>query len=255
MNVVWLQGYDSTSLLDGEYSVTYELYYWPGLQGRGEFVRLAFEEAGVAYVDHARNIAMDDLQSVLAETNTPAFALPILRHGDVTVGQSALILHYLGPRLSLVGETEALRLWTHQIQLTLSDFANEVHDTHHPLGVSDYYENQKPEALKRAAEFRGARAPKFLTWCETVLGRNPAGPQFLAGDHLNYADLSLFQMISGLEYAFPNMMRRLLPDYPLIAALHAHVAARTNIHAYLESDRRVPFNESGIFRHYPELDA
>ena len=31
----------------------YELYYWPGIQGRGQFVRLALEYAGAKYVDIA----------------------------------------------------------------------------------------------------------------------------------------------------------------------------------------------------------
>lgn len=234
--------------------MTYELFYWPGLQGRGEFIRLAFEEVGIDYIDHARDIAMDDLQSIFADTATPSFALPVLRHGDVAIGQMALILHYLGPRLSLVGDTDALRLWTHQIQLTLSDFTDEIHDSHHPLGPGDYYENQKPEALKRAAEFKTIRAPKFLNWLETVLDQNPDGPEFLAGGQLSYADLSLFQIIEGLKYAFPNLMQRLAPNYQLVFALHARVAERPNIQAYIESDRRVPFNETGLFRRYPELD-
>ena len=34
--------------------MVYELHYWPRIQGRGEFVRLALEQAGAEYVDVAR---------------------------------------------------------------------------------------------------------------------------------------------------------------------------------------------------------
>lgn len=236
--------------------MTYELFYWPGLQGRGEFIRLAFEEAGVAYVDHARDISMDDLLATLNDPTsaTRSFALPILKHQDVTIGQVPLILDYLGPRLKLVAEEEALRRWTQQIQLTLGDFIDEIHDTHHPLGGSDYYENQKPEALKRTAAFKSLRVPKFLGWIKTVLKQNPSGPSYLVAEQLSYADLSLFQIIAGLNFAFPNLMRDTLVEYHLVATLHARVAARPNIAAYLKSERRIPFNQSGLFRHYVELD-
>ena len=42
----------------------YELYYWPSIQGRGEFIRLTLEEAGADYVDVARK--SDDVVEVVA---------------------------------------------------------------------------------------------------------------------------------------------------------------------------------------------
>jgi glutathione S-transferase len=240
--------------------MTYELYYWPGIQGRGEFVRLALEAAGADYVDVARQRGrgrgMPALQAVLADANLehPPFAPPFLRDGDLVIGQTAAILLYLGPRLGLAPVDETGRLWTHQIQLTVADFVDEAHDTHHPVGADLYYEDQKPEAARRAASFRRLRIPKFLGWFERVLARNPKGGDHLVGNALTYADLSLFQVVEGLSYAFPNSMKRLLPDIPRVAALHEGVAAHPHIRAYLESDRRLAFNESGIFRHYPELD-
>jgi len=240
--------------------MTYELYYWPGIQGRGEFVRLALEAAGADYVDVARRRGrgrgMPALQAVLAdeELDHPPFAPPFLKDGDLVVGQTAAILLYLGPRLGLAPADEPGRLWTHQLQLTIADLVDEAHDTHHPVGAGLYYEEQKPEAARRAASFRRERMAKFLGWFERVLARNPKGSNHLVGDALSYADLSLFQVFEGLSYAFPNSMNRLLPDVPRVAALHERVAHHPRIRAYLASDRRIAFNESGIFRHYPELD-
>lgn len=230
--------------------MTYELYYWPGIQGRGEFVRLALEDAGADYVDVWRDSGMSEV-----DTPTPPFAPPWLRDGDIVVGQTAAILLYLGPRLGLVPDDETGRLWTHQIELTIADFVDEAHDVHHPVGPGRYYEEQKPEALRRAGEFRDQRAPKFLAWFETVLSKNPAGAAHLAGNAVTYADLSLFQVVEGLNYAFPRMMKRLMPLHPNVVALHKKVGQRPRLRAYLASRRRIPFNESGIFRHYPELDG
>ncbi len=230
--------------------MTYELFYWPGIQGRGEFVRLALEDAGVSYVDVWRGGGMRE-----PDTDTPSFAPPFLRDGDIVVGQVAAILFHLGPKLGLTPGDEKGRLWTHQIQLTIADFVVEAHDVHHPVGAGRYYEEQKPESLRRAEEFRDERAPKFLDWFEGILTRNPAGSAHLAGDATTYADLSLFQMVEGLSYAFPKLMTRLMPDYRLVASLCKSVARRPRIKVYLASDRRLPFNESGIFRHYPELDG
>lgn len=227
--------------------MTYELYYWPGLPGRGEFVRLAFEAVGVDFADKA----------VPAETNDiarPSFAPPFLVDSDLVIGQVAAILLYLGPKLGLVPDDAGGQIWTHQVQLTIADFVDEIHDTHHPLDVSLYYEDQKEAARKRAEAFRLRRAPKFLSWFETVLDRNRAGPAHLSGDRLCYADLSLFQVVAGLKFAFPNLMARLGPDYPLVMALAARVGAEPNIAAYLASPRRRAFTQSGIFRFYPELD-
>ena len=189
------------------------------------------------------------------DTVTPPLAPPWLKDGDVVVGQTAVILLYLGPRLGLVPDDEAGRLWVHQIQLTIADFVNETHDTHHPLGPGRYYEDQKQEALRRSQEFREQRMPKFLGWFEEVLSRNPSGNGHLVGEAVSYADLSLFQIVEGLRYAFPNRMVELASDYPLVEALHRTVGERPRLKAYLQSDRRLPFNEDGIFRRYPELDA
>lgn len=240
--------------------MTYELYYWPGLQGRGEFVRLALEGTGADYVDVARRggrgRGVPTLSAVLEDDTLghPPFAPPFLKDGDFVIGQTAAILLYLGPRLGLAPDDEKGRLWTHQIQLTVADFVDEAHDTHHPVGSDLYYEEQKPEAARRAVSFRRLRMPKFLGWFERILARNPSGKGHLVGDRLTYVDLSLFQVVEGLSYAFPNRMNELLPEFSRVSALHKMVAAQPRIRAYLASDRRIAFNESGIFRHYPELD-
>jgi len=235
--------------------MAYELFYWTGIQGRGEFVRLALEEAGADYVDMAREAGDRVIFEVLKDPRTPSFAPPILRDGDVLVGQTALILHYLGRPLDLAPPDERLRLWTHQIQLTVTDFVAEIHDVHHPVGVGSYYEDQKPEAKRRAAEFRKERVPKFLGWFERILARNPGGSEHLVGDRLTYADLSLFQIVDGLNYAFPRLMHANRDAFPHVMALWDAVRNRPHIAAYLASPRRLPFSEYGIFRHYPELDA
>ncbi|WP_084396395.1 glutathione S-transferase [Henriciella aquimarina] len=227
--------------------MTYTLHYWQGVPGRGEYVRLAFEEAGVAYTDQSPDWGA-------GHDDTPSFAPPFLTDGEVTVGQTAAILHYLGPKLGLVPEDARLALWTHQIQLTVADLVVEAHDTHHPLGPGAYYEDQKAEAKTRAQAFRDSRLPKFLDWFEEILTQNPAGDTWLVGDALTYADLSLFHSLEGLDHAFPKAMKRLEGDYPKARALQARVRERPNIAAYLKSDRRQPFGE-GIFRHYPELDG
>lgn len=234
-------------------SLTYELYYWPGIQGRGEFIRLALEDAGADYVDVWR-LSPGSAGPSDINCETPSFAPPYLRDSDVVVGQTAAILLYLGPRLGLAPVDERLRLWTHQIQLTIADFVDEAHDVHHPIGAGRYYEEQKPESRRRAAEFRDERVPKFLDWFETILSRNPAGHSSLVGNTVTYADLSLFQMVEGLSYAFPRLMARSMPGFPKVAALHQAVGRRLRLRAYLDSERRIAFNESGIFRHYPELD-
>lgn len=237
--------------------MVYELYYWPGIQGRGEFVRLALEEAGAAYVDVARVHGTGALMRLWDGDGvaTPAFAPPFLRDGQTVIGQTANILLYLGERLRLAPKAEAAKLWTHQIQLTIADLVVEAHDTHHPLGGDFYYEEQKPESLRRAKLFRESRIPRFLAWFEGILERNPKGDRHLVGARLSYADLSLFQAIEGLRYAFPKAMAKRLSQAPKTAALHECVAARPRIKAYLASERRIPFNEDGIFRHYPELDG
>lgn len=234
--------------------MAYELYYWSGIQGRGEFVRLALEDAGADYHDVAREKGDGALLAFGEHAQTPSFAPPFLKDGKIVVGQVAAILFYLGERIGLAPSDERLKLWTHQIQLTVTDLVAEAHDVHHPVGVARYYEEQKPESARRSKEFRASRIPKFLTWFETVLSRNPSGPAHLVGKSATYADLSLFQVVEGLAYAFPNVMGEALAGYPKISALHGTVSQRPNIAAYLKSERRLPFNENGIFRHYSELD-
>ncbi len=227
----------------------YELYYWPGIQGRGEFVRLALECASADYEDVARRPGGMDRMSRLLENEKDKdrpFAPPFLRSGKLLVAQTANILFYLGPRLGLAPKGEAARLHLHQHQLTIADWLVEAHDTHHPIGSGLYYEEQKREAKRRAEDFTANRLPRFLLYFESVSTKNGKP---------TYVDLSLFQMIEGLRYAFPNAMKKLERRSPRLAALHDRIAAIPAVSAYLASERRLPFNEQGIFRHYPELDS
>lgn len=239
--------------------MSYQLYYWPTIQGRGEFVRLALEEAGADYIDVGRGPEGPDFEAVSAVLDHddevhPPFAPPVLREGGLVIAQTASILLHLGARHGLAPDDEAGRLWVHQLQLTLADWLDEIHDTHHPVGAELYYEDQKPEAARRARVFREYRLPKFMGYFERVLAANPAGEGQLAGDAVTYADLSLFQVVEGLRYAFPNAMRRVEPEHPRVNALHGRIRERPRVAAYLDSARRIPFNEEGIFRRYPELD-
>ncbi|MFC5479279.1 glutathione S-transferase [Massilia suwonensis] len=232
--------------------MAYELLYWPSIQGRGEFVRLALEEAGEDYEDVARGPGgVDALMATLKEGPTPSFAPPFLRAEGMTIGQTAAILMYLGERHGLAPQDTAGRLWVHQLQLTIADLVAEAHDTHHPVGSGLYYEDQKAEALRRAQDFTAARVPKFFAYFSGVLGEK----DYLLGANVTYADLSLFQLLEGLDYAFPKATARALAQHPNLAALRGRVAARPRIAAYLQSPRRIPFNEEGIFRRYPELDS
>jgi len=234
----------------------YELYYWPEIQGRGEFVRLALEEAGADYVDVARGkggtAAMFKLMEG-ARAKHPPFAPPFLKAGKLLIAQTANVLLYLGARHRLAPREEAGRLWVHQLQLTIADFVDEAHDTHHPIASGLYYEDQKKEAKRRAADFLRNRAPKYFGYFEGVLARN--GGRYLTGNRVTYADLSLFQIVAGMRYAFPSAMGKLEKKVPRAVAMHGLVAKRPRIAAYLASERRIPFNEYGIFRHYKELDA
>ncbi|MBB4721751.1 glutathione S-transferase [Xanthomonas euvesicatoria] len=232
----------------------YQLYYWTGLQGRGEFVRLALEDAGAAYTDVAR-IQGDEVMTAFLQgeqVGAQPFAPPFLKAGDVVVAQVAAILHFIGPQLQLVPDSEPQRLQALQLQLTIADLVAEVHDTHHPIATGLYYEDQQAEAAKRAQDLRENRLPKFLGYFEQVLQQ--AGGTHVLGTH-SYVDLSLFQLVSGLEYMFPKRMATLAKNLPGLKALQRHVAQRPRVAAYLASERRVAFNTNGIFRHYPELDA
>lgn len=232
----------------------YELYYWTGIQGRGEFVRLALEDAGAAYTDMARVHGDEVMQPFLegkADGLRP-FAPPFLVSGRQVIAQVGAILDHLGPELKLVPEAASRRVQALQLQMTIVDFVAEIHDTHHPISASQYYEDQKREAKARAVSMRGERMPKFLGWFESVLEAN--GGLHPLREH-SYVDLSLFQLVSGLTYMFPRRMQALRPELPLLHALHDRVQRRPNVAAYLASERRLPFNTNGIFRHYPELDA
>jgi glutathione S-transferase len=236
----------------------YELYYQPSIQGRGEFVRLALEEAGADYLDVARNpnFGRPGIMKFLEDPSLehPPYAPPFLKAGKLLISQTANILQFLASRLNLVAKNEASRLWAHQLQLTIADWLHEAHDTHHPLGNVLYYEEQAAEAKRRAAMFIAHRMPKFLGYHERILKRNAAGADFIFGKKVCYVDLSLFQMIEGLRYAFPKTMAKLEPHHPRLTTLHDRVMERPRIAAYLSSPRRLPFNQQGIFRHYPELE-
>jgi len=244
-------------------SVRYELYYWPTIQGRGEFVRLALEDGSADYVDVARlpegsGGGTAALLRMLDDPTAghPSFAPPFLKAGRRLIGQTANILLFLGPRLGLAPRDASGQLWVHQLQLTISDLVAEIHDSHHPVASSLYYEDQRDEAKRRSAFLRRERLPKFLGYFERVLADNARGRQrSLAGSATSYADLSLFQVVEGLRYAFPRAMRKLETSLPHTVELHARIAARPAIAAYLASTRRIPFNNDGIFRRYPELDG
>jgi glutathione S-transferase len=237
--------------------VRYELYYWPSIQGLGEFVRLALEEAGADYVDVARRgkSGMAAMMKFLEPKSLarPPYAPPFLKAGKDIIGQTALILFYLGPRLGLAPRDEASRLWVHQLQLTITDLVVHIHDTHHPVSGWLYYEEQKPAAKRRTQDFWRYRAPKFLGYFERVLQRN--GGKYMVGRRLSYVDLSLFQIVEGLRYAFPKRMKRFERKVPLLIALHHRVAQRPRIKAYLSSKRRIPFSQWGIYRYFKELDG
>ena len=239
----------------------YDLYYWPTIQGRGEFVRLALEDAGARYLDVARETGrgagVPALMRFLEARNVdrPPFAPPFIKAGRLIIGQTANILQYLGPRHGLAPKGERGRLWTHELQLTVADFLVEIHDTHHPIASGLYYRDQKKEARRRTADFLKNRAPKYLGYFERLLSRNARGEPYLDGAKPTYVDMSIFQVMAGLNYAFPRWMAKTARKYGRLYALHSAVQARPRIAAYLASPRRIPFNNDGIFRHYAELDA
>lgn len=241
----------------GEGTVTCQLYYWPEIPGRGEFVRLALEYVGVSYVDVGRRGGADAVQSLLDDPAlvNVAFAPPVLVTEEVCISQTANILLYLGERYGLAPTDTPARLWVNQLQLTLADWLTEIHDTHHPLGPGLHYEDQREEATRRAAVFHSDRLPKYMQYFERVIDANPATAGWLVGDAVTYADLSLFHTLEGLVYAFPEAMRLFAQGYPRMYALRERVRALPGVDEYLVSDRRLAFNQAGIFRHYPELDA
>jgi glutathione S-transferase len=236
----------------------YELYYWPTIQGRGEFVRLALEEAGVDYVDIARKPGKSGMRAMtkLLEGKGiahPPFAPPFLKAGKLVIAQTANILFYLGGRLGLAPQDEAGALWMHQLQLTIADLVTQIHDTHHPISGWLYFEQQRPAAKLRTKDFWRYRVPKFLGYFERIIA-NSGGP-YVLGRKLSYVDLSLFQIVEGLRYAFPKRMQRFEKKVPLLIALHGRVAKRPRVAAYLASKRRISFSQWGIYRYFKELDA
>ncbi|CAN5416052.1 glutathione S-transferase [soil metagenome] len=235
--------------------MSYKLWYWSGIQGRGEFVRLALEAGGIAYQDLAREkgdaAMMADIERHAASRG--AFAPPYLETEDGLVSQVANVLAYLGEKEGLAPRGLADRHWLNGIQLTIADLVAEAHNVHHPVAIMDYYEDQKPEAKRAAAQFREGRMPKFLGYFEAALGANQG--DWLMGANWSYGDTSLFQIVEGLRYMFPKRMAAIEGDYPALIALRDRVAELEGIKAYLASDRRLAFNTQGIFRHYPELDA
>ncbi|OZI76532.1 glutathione S-transferase [Bordetella genomosp. 2] len=235
--------------------MTYDLWYWDGIPGRGEFVRLALEAGGIAYRECARQpgaterALVDDMQS---PRKHPPFAPPYLVAGRLTLAQTANILLYLGDKHGLTPATVEGRYWTNQLQLTIADMVAEAHDTHHPIAASEYYEDQRDEAIRRAASFRNERIPKFLGYFERVL--QARGDWLAGGRRWSYADLSLFHLVDGLLYAFPKRMATVSRRFPRVMALHARVAGLPALQPYFSSGRRLPFGD-GIFRYYPELDG
>ena len=243
---------------DERWPLRYELNYWPTIQGRGEFIRLALEEAGADYVDVARRPGKSGVPAMMELLDgkriaRPPFAPPFLKAGKLIIAQTANILLYLGPRLKLAPRDEAGRLWTHQLQLTIADLVVEIHDTHHPVSGWLYFEEQRPSARRRTRDFWRYRVPKFLGYFERVLHTN--GGQYLVGRRLSYVDLSLFQIIEGLRYAFPKRMKRFEKKIPGVVALHDRVAKRPRVKAYLASKRRIAFSQWGIYRYFKELDG
>ena len=233
----------------------YQLFYWPEIQGRGEFVRLVLEDAGAAYDDVARKAGgLSKMMGMIdgGRDKHPPFAPPLLKAGKFVIAQAAEILFYLGPRLKLAPRDEAGRLWLHQLQLTVTDFVKEIHDTHHPLGGELCYEDAKPEAKRFTENFLKSRVLKYLGYFETVLAKS--GGPYVLGRKFSYIDLSLFQLIEGVRYAFPNAMKHIERKIPRVVAVRDRVRQRPRMNAYLASERRLAFNEQGIFRHYPELD-
>lgn len=233
----------------------FELYYWPGIPGRGEFVRLVLEEAGADWVDVGLQSGGKAVSDMLGKGPVPAYAPPVLKVGDLVFSQAANICAYLGERFGLVPAGDASRLHARQFQLTVADVVAEAHDTHHPIAAMKYYDEQKAEAQRRAEDFRTTRIPKFLGYFERVLKANTqGGGKYLLGRDFSYPELALYQLVEGLLYAFPNAMRRVAPEIPGVMALRQRIAERPRIVAYKQSKRAQPFNQQGIFRHYPELD-
>ncbi|ANY16272.1 glutathione S-transferase [Bordetella pseudohinzii] len=234
--------------------MSYELWYWSDIPGRGEFVRLALEAANIPYRDCAREPQVGSqglIEDMLRTRQHPPFAPPYLVAEGMTLGQTANILYFLGERHGLAPADLPGRLWVNQLQLTIADIVAEAHDVHHPIAASLYYEDQQTEALRRAAYFRKERMPKYLAYFERAL--SGGGGWLAGGERWSYVDLSLYHVIFGLLYAFPHRMAMIARDYPQVMALHDRVANLPELQAYLTSPRRLAMG-ADLFRHYVELD-
>ncbi|CAK7212226.1 hypothetical protein SCUCBS95973_001388 [Sporothrix curviconia] len=256
---------------DDSLPATYKLIYWPGLPGRGEHVRLAFEEAGVAYEDTAMHEGA--VQQVLAQISTdnlatgsapnvPPLAPPVLQHGDLTISQTSNILMYLAPQLNLASsgsDPHAIYRLNALALTALDGLSNEVHDCHHPICTALYFADQRTEAIRCSKQYVKERLPKFLGYFERVLmaqAARDAANKWLYGAELTYADLVLFQCLNGTSHQFPRAVKQ-LRDGGAHERLFAHydaVQQRPNIAAYLASERRQAYGE-GIYRYYKELDV
>jgi glutathione S-transferase len=234
--------------------MSYDLWYWPGIEGRGEFIRLVLEGAGIAYHDRAREDGLDALlKDKASRTGFVPFAPPYLVKGDFAIAQVAHILAWLTDKHGLGSGNVETDLQLIQLQLTITDIVTEAHNVHHPVAIDKYYREQKDEAARAAASFRNARMPKYFDYFEVALGVNEDA--FVLGEKWSHVDTSLFQLVEGLSYMFPRRMAALKPNYPRLHAVRDAVAQIDGIAAYLASERRLPFSEEGLFRHYPELDG
>ena len=240
-------------------AAVYDLWYWPSIQGRGEFVRLFLEAAGIDYRDRARTsdaqALVEDMEARAGENGFAPYAPPYLvdRQSGFTIAQVAHILAWLTDAHDRGTGDGATDLHLIQLQLTITDIVAEAHDTHHPVASGLYYDDQKDPAARASRAFREERMPKYFDHFERAFGVKD-GP-FVAGDRWSHVDTSLFQLVEGLRYAFPMRMRTLEADYPKLVACRDAVARLEGIAAYCASERRIPFNEGGIFRHYQELDG
>ncbi|PWN54081.1 hypothetical protein IE53DRAFT_383382 [Violaceomyces palustris] len=263
-------------------SESYTLHYWPSIPGRGEYIRLAFEAAGQPFEENNKvESLVDHIMTDTVVGHPPHFAPPLLEirrkesgrepSGGASaerfyLSQTPAILAYLAPKLGLTGlpadevqgtEGDLKLAQLNQLTLTALDLSNEAHDTHHPVAVGAYYEEQKDEALRRAEDFRKNRVPKFLRYFETVIRSNGRGDgKRLIGPSLSVADLVLFQVLDGLSFAYPRLMASLerKGDYGGVFGLKRHVGGWDKVKGYVESGRRRKFS-NGLYRHYPELDA
>ncbi|SMY24333.1 unnamed protein product [Zymoseptoria tritici ST99CH_1A5] len=248
----------------------YEILYHPGIPGRGEFIRLAFEVTGTPYTDIANSqkdgyatvqkTCMNTTSTASEGSNPPMFAPPALRipgagkNGEaLVIAQTSNILLYLSEKLSLLPEgDENGKYFVNQLVLTALDLNNEIHDTHHPIGPSLYYEDQKDASLLKAKDVRENRIPKFLSYFERVLKGNGDG-KYLVGERVTTADVTVWQVLDGLQFAFPKEMAVRRKEFEALFKWYEGFKEEKGLKAYLGSERRLPYSQ-GVFRYYPELD-